>query len=57
MAADIVILDPNTINDKATSKNPHQYSIGKNYVLVNGKLETKDGKYNGELNGRLLENA
>ncbi len=54
MAADIVIFDPNTINDKATFEKPHQYSIGMNYVLVNGKLEIEDGKYNGELNGQVI---
>ncbi len=38
MAADIVIFDEQTVNDKATFEQPHQYSVGFQYVLVNGQL-------------------
>tara|TARA_B100001175_G_scaffold167134_1_gene141692 strand:- start:596 stop:991 length:396 start_codon:yes stop_codon:yes gene_type:complete len=38
MKADITIFDSNTIIDKATFKNPHQYSEGIFYVIVNGKF-------------------
>jgi len=35
-AADIVIFDENTITDRATYDQPHQFPIGISYVLVNG---------------------
>ena len=38
MKADITIFDSKTIIDKATFKNPHQYSEGIFYVIVNGKF-------------------
>jgi N-acyl-D-amino-acid deacylase len=37
-AADLVIFDENTINDKATFENPHQYADGFAQVLVNGEI-------------------
>lgn len=36
MAADLVVFDLNTIRDKATFFEPHQYSEGIDYVFVNG---------------------
>src|SRR5882724_1473315 len=37
-AADMVIFDENTIIDRATFDNPHQFPVGINYVIVNGEL-------------------
>ena len=37
-AADLVIFDENTITDKATFENPHQYAEGFSQVLVNGEV-------------------
>jgi N-acyl-D-amino-acid deacylase len=54
MAADIVIFDEKTVNDKATFTAPHQYSTGFQYVLVNGKLELENGTHTGVRNGRPL---
>lgn len=45
MAADIVIFDEATVNDKATFEQPHQYSVGFQYIVVNGKLVVEDGKH------------
>ena len=42
--ADIVIFDPETIIDKATYENPHQYSEGIDYVLVNGEVVVDHGR-------------
>ncbi|EKE22153.1 MAG: hypothetical protein ACD_7C00039G0015 [uncultured bacterium] len=43
--ADIVVLDPETISDMATINKPYQYSIGINYVLVNGKIALEEGVF------------
>ena len=43
-AADLVIFDENTIADKATFENPHQYAVGISHVFVNGKPVFADGK-------------
>ena len=42
--ADIVIFDPNTVADKATFEQPHQYAVGVEQVFVNGIQVLKDGK-------------
>jgi dihydroorotase len=36
--ADIVIFDPKTVHDEATVEHPDRYSIGMDYVLVNGHV-------------------
>lgn len=36
--ADLVILDPETVADRATYETPHQYPVGIHHVIVNGKL-------------------
>jgi N-acyl-D-amino-acid deacylase len=55
MAADIVIFDLNEISDKATFEQPHQFSAGFHYVLVNGQLEIEDGKQNTVRSGVTLK--
>ena len=54
MAADILILDENKVQDMATFEKPHQYSVGIPYVIVNGKVVIDDGKHIGERSGRSL---
>jgi len=44
LAADLVVFDPARVSDKATYTQPHQYSEGFDYVLVNGKLAVDEGK-------------
>ena len=36
--ADLVILNPDTVADRATYEAPHQYPVGIPHVIVNGKL-------------------
>jgi N-acyl-D-amino-acid deacylase len=52
--ADVVVFDPNTIQDHATYERPHQLSTGVDYVVVNGKLAIKDGKPTGAATGRVV---
>ncbi|MFL6601187.1 MAG: amidohydrolase family protein [Steroidobacteraceae bacterium] len=52
--ADVVVFDPNTIQDHATYERPHQLSTGVAYVVVNGKLAIKDGKPTGVASGRVV---
>jgi len=52
--ADVVVFDPNTIQDHATYERPHQLSTGVGYVAVNGKLAIKEGKPTGVASGRVV---
>ena len=52
--ADIVVFDPETVIDKATFADPHQYPDGIDAVLVNGKITVQRGEHTGVLNGRAL---
>lgn len=45
MKADITIFNPETVIDKATFEKPHQYSVGIEYVLVNGGLAVDNGEF------------
>ena len=54
MFADVVIFDPQTIADRATFDNPHQYSVGLHDVFVNGVQVLKDGEHTGAKPGRAL---
>lgn len=55
--ADITVFDPETIIDKATFLDPHQYSVGIEYVLVNGTITIENGKFNENRGGRVLRGA
>lgn len=52
--ADIVILDPATIEDKATIDKPYQYSVGIEHVLVNGGVVLYQGKITDERHGTVI---
>jgi len=54
MFADITILDPRTVMDRATFESPNQYPIGIEYVLVNGQLSVDKGQRTPALAGRVL---
>ena len=52
--ADVVLFDPNTIQDKATFEEPHQYATGVKHVFVNGTQVLEDGEHTGELPGQVV---
>jgi N-acyl-D-amino-acid deacylase len=52
--ADIVVFDPERIRDRATFENPHQYSEGIDFVLINGQVVIRDGEFTGTLAGKPL---
>jgi len=54
MAADIVIFDENEVKDVATYEQPHAYSKGFHYVIVNGVLTVDDEKHTGARAGKAL---
>jgi N-acyl-D-amino-acid deacylase len=54
MAADIIIFDPETVNDESTYEKPHAYSTGIQYVIVNGKTTLKQMQHTGVRNGKIL---
>ncbi len=55
MYADIVVFNPETIEDKATFVNPHQYAVGIDHVMINGKFVLKGGALTGEKPGQWLK--
>ena len=52
--ADIVIFDPEKIQDHATFDKPHQYSTGVRDVFVNGVQVLRNGEHTGALPGRVV---
>ena len=53
--ADVVIFNPNTVQDHATFAEPHQFSTGVSDVFVNGVQVLKEGEHTGELPGRFVK--
>ena len=52
--ADIVIFDPDNIQDHATYEEPHQLATGVVHVFINGTHVLRDGEHTGELPGRVV---
>ncbi len=52
--ADLVLFDANTVIDRATFGDPHQYPAGIPYVIVNGQVVIDGGEHTGALPGRVL---
>jgi N-acyl-D-amino-acid deacylase len=53
--ADLVLFDPETIIDRATFDDPHQYPDGIQTVIVNGTIVLHQGECTGELSGKILK--
>ena len=52
--ADVVVFDPETIQDHATFVEPHQYATSMVHVFVNGEQVIKDGEHTGATPGRVI---
>ena len=55
MVADLVVFDPDAIQDRSEYTDPHHYSDGVAYVVVNGELALDDGALTGSRSGRFLD--
>jgi N-acyl-D-aspartate/D-glutamate deacylase len=55
MAADLVIFDPATIQDRATFAKPTLYPSGIDYVIVNGKVAVEGERWSKAMSGRILK--
>jgi N-acyl-D-amino-acid deacylase len=52
--ADIVVIDPERVADKATYAEPHQLSVGIDTIVINGRLARLDGTFMTPLAGSVL---
>ena len=52
--ADVVVFDPEKIQDHATYENPHRYATGMIHVFVNGVQVLKNGNHTGAKPGRFV---
>lgn len=52
--ADIVVINPAQVADKATYTEPHQLSVGIDTIVINGKIARRDGTFATALAGRVL---
>lgn len=52
--ADLTIFDPETILDKSTFTDPHQYPEGIPYVLINGKFAVENGVFQKASIGKVI---
>jgi N-acyl-D-aspartate/D-glutamate deacylase len=54
LAADVVLFDPATVEDKATFDAPFQYPAGIPIVIVNGVVALRDGQRSKSGSGRAV---
>ena len=55
MQADVVCFDYENLIDKSDYVNPHQYSQGVKFVIVNGQVVIDKGEHTGKLPGQVLK--
>lgn len=53
-AADVVVFNPSTVQDRATFADPFQYAEGVSAVVVNGGIALRDGQ-RGKRTGRIIK--
>jgi N-acyl-D-amino-acid deacylase len=54
MDADLVVFQPNVVEECGTFENPRQHPIGIPHVIVNGEFVVRDGETTGQLPGRTI---
>ena len=54
MLADLAIVDPATVADAATYRDPHRHAIGIPWVIVNGRVVVDRGELRPQAAGRVL---
>lgn len=52
--ADLVVLNPDTVRDRASYQSPHQYPEGIPHVIVNGELVVCEEKHQGNRPGKVI---
>ena len=52
--ADVVVFDARTVTAPATRREPKQFPVGIDYVVVNGRVVVEPGRHTGVLAGRAL---
>lgn len=52
--ADLVVFDPQKLSDTATFKDPINYPLGIEYVIVNGRVTVERGNHTGVRAGRVI---
>jgi N-acyl-D-amino-acid deacylase len=55
MDADLVIFNPDTIAERSTFQDPHQYPAGLPYVVLNGQVVVDQERYTGKLAGQVVK--
>ncbi|MDH3441740.1 MAG: D-aminoacylase [Gammaproteobacteria bacterium] len=55
--ADLVLFDPDKVRDKATFEDPHQFSDGFDFVIVNGMIAVANGTPSDVRAGRFVRNS
>jgi N-acyl-D-amino-acid deacylase len=53
--ADIVVLDLENIKIRTSISNPHVYSEGVKYLLINGELVLSNGQWTEKLPGEVIK--
>jgi N-acyl-D-amino-acid deacylase len=54
MKADVLVFDPARVQEMSTYEKPHAYSVGMDYVLVNGHLTVAAGKHTKVRKGEII---
>jgi N-acyl-D-amino-acid deacylase len=52
--ADLLVIDPEGVGDRATYADPHQLSVGIDTILVNGHVARLNGAFSPTLRGRVV---
>ncbi|MFN0182013.1 MAG: D-aminoacylase, partial [Gemmatimonadales bacterium] len=52
--ADLVVFDPDRIQDQATFTEPHRFSTGIVHLIVNGTAVIRNGALTGRMPGRVI---